>query len=89
MGRRTAATHGDAGAMKLMADSGAMYPQLRADLAQGPVLGVQFRGTLNVHGVTVAASRLEVASCTTEWRHREVSGDVEVGNQLGRNGDER
>jgi hypothetical protein len=37
---RTAATHGDAGAAKLIADRGLRKAQLGSDLVQGPALGV-------------------------------------------------
>ena len=51
----TAATHGDAGTLELLAHRGRSEAQLRTDLAQGPALGVQVGCTLNVHGVTVTA----------------------------------
>ena len=53
MSRRTAATHGDAGTLELLADRAPMNAQLGTDLAQGPALGVQVGCTLNVHGATV------------------------------------
>jgi hypothetical protein len=40
MGRRPAATHGDAGTLELLADRAPMNAQLGTDLAQGPSLGV-------------------------------------------------
>jgi hypothetical protein len=55
MSGRGAATHGDAGALELFADRAPMNAQLGADLAQGPALGVQVGGSLNVHGDTVAS----------------------------------
>ena len=55
MSRRTAATHGDAGTAKLLADRAPMNAQLGTDLAQGPTLGVQVGCTLNVHGATVTS----------------------------------
>ena len=61
MSGRSAATHRDAGAMKLLADRGPVDAQLCADLAQGPTLGVQLRRTIDVYGVTVATTRLVVA----------------------------
>jgi hypothetical protein len=53
--RRTAATHGDAGAAKLMAHSGPGNTQLGTDLAQTPTLGIQAGCTLNVHRATVTS----------------------------------
>ena len=55
MSGRAAATHGDAGATKLLADRRRGNAQLGADLAQGPSLGVQVGCTLNVHGATVTS----------------------------------
>ena len=52
---RSAATHGDAGTAKLIADRGPMNAQLGTDLAQGPALGVQVGCTLNVHRATVTS----------------------------------
>ena len=51
MRRRSAATHADAGAMKVMADRAPRNAQLRSDLAQGPAFRTQLRRTFNVHGV--------------------------------------
>jgi hypothetical protein len=51
----SAATHGDAGPLKLLADRAPRNAQLGTDLAQGPTLAVQVRGTLNVHGATVTS----------------------------------
>jgi hypothetical protein len=59
---RGAATHGHARAMERLADCGKMTAQLRTDLAQGPTLCIRVGRTFNVHGVTVAAVRLDVAS---------------------------
>jgi hypothetical protein len=50
-----AATHGDAGPAKLLADRRRGNAQLGADLAQGPALGVQVGCTLNVHCATVTS----------------------------------
>jgi hypothetical protein len=40
MTRRTAATHGDAGPLALLADHAPMNAQLSTDLTQDPTLGV-------------------------------------------------
>jgi hypothetical protein len=47
MGRRSAATHGDAGPLELLADSAPMNAQLGTDLAQSPTLAVQIGCTLH------------------------------------------
>ena len=52
---RSAATHGDAGTLELLADRAPMNAQLRTDLAQSPTLDVQVGCTLNVHGATVTS----------------------------------
>jgi len=58
----SAATHGDAGAAKLMGDRGPGNAQLGTDLPQGPTAGVQIGCTLNVHRDTVASlSRIGAA----------------------------
>jgi hypothetical protein len=49
MSGRTAATLGDAGRAKLIADGGRRDAQLHADMPQGPALGVQVACTVNVH----------------------------------------
>jgi hypothetical protein len=49
---RSAATHDDASATKLVVHCGPSNAQLRADLAQAPALGVQLFSTLNVHSAT-------------------------------------
>jgi hypothetical protein len=52
---RTAATHGDAGEAKLIADRSGRDAQLRTDLAQGPTLGIQVGCTVNIRpGLQVA-----------------------------------
>jgi hypothetical protein len=56
MSPRTAATHGDAGTLKLLANRAPMNAQLGTDLAQGPALGVQVGCRLNIHRVTVTAA---------------------------------
>ena len=48
MSGRTAATHGDAGTLELLADRAPVNAQLGTDLAQGPALAVQVGCTLNV-----------------------------------------
>jgi hypothetical protein len=53
MSWRAGATHGEAGATKLLAHRGPGNAQLGTDLAQGPTLGVQICRTLNIHGATV------------------------------------
>jgi hypothetical protein len=53
--RRSAATQGDAGAAKLLANRGRRDAQLGTDLAHAPTLGVQVGRTLNIHGATVAS----------------------------------
>lgn len=55
MSRRSTATRGDTGALELITDCAPMNAQLRTDLTQGPALGVQVSGTLNVHGATVTS----------------------------------
>jgi hypothetical protein len=55
MSGRTAAAHGDASPLELLADRAPMNAQLGTDLAEGPTLGVQVGCPLNVHGVTVAS----------------------------------
>jgi hypothetical protein len=55
MSGRAAATHGQAGAAKLLADRRRGNAQLGTDLAQGPALGVQVGCTLNVHRDTVTS----------------------------------
>jgi hypothetical protein len=55
MSGRTAASHGDAGPLELLADRAPMNAQLGTDLAQSPALGVQVGCTLNVHGNTVTS----------------------------------
>jgi hypothetical protein len=50
MSGRTAATHGDASPLELLAHSAPMNAQLGTDLAYGPALPVQVGCTLNVHG---------------------------------------
>jgi hypothetical protein len=42
---RAAATHADAGAMKVVADRAPMNAQPRSDLAQGPAFRIQLRRT--------------------------------------------
>jgi hypothetical protein len=61
MSGRTAATRGDAGTLELLADYAPMNAQLVTDLAQGPALGVQVGGTVNVHRATVTTAH---ASCS-------------------------
>jgi hypothetical protein len=53
--RRSAATHGDASTLELLADRTPMNAQLGTNLAQGPTLGVQVGRTLNVHCATVTS----------------------------------
>jgi hypothetical protein len=53
--RWSAATHGDAGLVELLAHRGPMNAQLGTDLAQGPTLGVRVGCTLNVHRATVTS----------------------------------
>jgi hypothetical protein len=53
MSGRTAATHGDAGTLELLADRAPVNAQLGTDLAQSPTLGIQVGCTLNVHRATV------------------------------------
>ena len=53
MSGRSAATHGDADAPKLLADCGRGNAQLVTDLAQRPTLDIQIGCTLNVHRATV------------------------------------
>jgi hypothetical protein len=55
IGGRTAATHGDAGPLELLANRAPMNAQLGADLAQGLTLAVQVGCTLNVHRATVTS----------------------------------
>ena len=50
LSRRTAATHGHAGTLELLADRAPLNTKLGSNLAQGPTLGVQVGRTLNVHG---------------------------------------
>ena len=49
-------THGDTGATKMIVDHVRSNAQLRADLAQGPALGIQLCCTLNVHRTTCKCS---------------------------------
>jgi hypothetical protein len=53
--RRSAATHGHAGPLELLADRAPMNAQLGTNLAQGPALGVQVGCTLNVHRATATS----------------------------------
>jgi hypothetical protein len=53
--RRAAATHGDPGAMELLADRGPMNTELGTDLTQIPALCIEFRRTLNVQDATGVA----------------------------------
>ena len=46
-------THGDTGATKMIVDHVPSNAQLRADLAQGPALGIQLCRTLNIHSATL------------------------------------
>jgi hypothetical protein len=55
MSGRTAATHGEAGPLKLLADRAPMNAQLGTDPAQRPALGIQVGCTLNVHGGSVTS----------------------------------
>ena len=55
MSGRAAATHGDPGTAKLIADRDRRDAQLRTDLPQGPTLAVQVGCTLDVHGATVTS----------------------------------
>jgi hypothetical protein len=55
MSRRAAATHGDAGLAKLMADRAPGNAQFGTNPAQRPTLGVQVGCTLNVHRATVTS----------------------------------
>jgi hypothetical protein len=55
MSGRTAATHGDASPLELLADSAPTHAQLGTDLAQGPTMGVQVGCALNVHRATVTS----------------------------------
>ena len=57
MGRRAAATHGDASAAKLIAHGGPGNAQLGTDLTQCPALHVQVGCTVNVHHATVTSKR--------------------------------
>jgi hypothetical protein len=50
-----AASHGDAGPLKLLADRGGRDAQLRTDLAQGPALDVLVGRTLDVRGGSVTS----------------------------------
>ena len=55
MGRRTAATHDDAGTLECWLTVVAVTPALGTDLAQGPALGVQVGCTFNVHCTRVTS----------------------------------
>jgi hypothetical protein len=68
MGRRTATTQRDAGAIELMADCGRMNAQVRADLPERPTLWVQISCTLNVHRATVTSlSRIGSNDSDKSW----------------------
>ena len=67
MSGRTAATHGDAGPLELLADRAPMNAQLGTDLAQGPTLGVQVGCTLNVHRATVTSLSARIADGRECW----------------------
>jgi len=53
VGRCADGTHRDTGATKMIVDHLPPKAQLRADLAQGPALGIQLCRTLNVHSATL------------------------------------
>jgi hypothetical protein len=51
--RRADGTHSDTGATEMIVNYAPSNAQLRADLAQGPALGVQRCRTLNIHSATL------------------------------------
>ena len=74
MSGRTAAPHGDASPLELLADRAPMNAQLGTDLAEGPTLGVQVGRMLNVHraavtsfaGSTCSAGELPLSHSTAD-----------------------
>lgn len=57
MSGRTATTHGESCATKLLAHCAPMNAQLGTDLAEAPALGVQVGCSLDVHGDTVTSKQ--------------------------------
>jgi hypothetical protein len=78
MTRRTAATHGDACARKLIAHCRPWNAKLGTDLAEGCTLGVQVGCTLNLHRATVTSLSRCVGppKCPTMRRRVDAEGSL-------------